>query len=99
MTKRYNLDIKIEHPGIVLCLKEQGKENCLDTVSWADKNDLSTSLLSAIDRLLKKNKIKISQLNTVNVLTDQKTFTSSRIAEAVALTARYCLTNLPDSVR
>jgi tRNA A37 threonylcarbamoyladenosine modification protein TsaB len=85
-----NLIIKVEHPKIYLILKN-GEKEVIDEVFWEDKNNLSTKLLAAIDKLLLKNKIKVTQLEKVEVETDQARYTSSRIAQAVAKTVSYCL--------
>ena len=84
------LIIKIEHPKIHLILKSKEK-SVMDEIYWEDRNDLSKTLLAAIDKLLTRNKIKVSQLEKVEVETDQARYTSSRIAQAVAKTVNYCL--------
>ncbi len=86
-----DLVIKIKGADIFVLLKnEHGK--VVDEYSWNDQNNLSTTLLDAIDKILLRNKISIEQLNNCDVESDQKTYTSTRIAETVAKTVRYCLT-------
>lgn len=84
------LTIKVEHPEICLILKV-GEGELIGKYSWEDSNDLSTKLLDAIDKLLSRNKMEITQLEKIEVETDKSRYTSSRIAKAVAKTVNYCL--------
>lgn len=88
--KKHTLIIKVEHPQVFLLLKSS-QDELVDEVFWDDKNDLSTQLLDRIDKFLAKNKIEITELEKVDVQTDQARYTSSRIARAVAKTVNYCL--------
>ena len=64
----------------------------IDEITWDDRNNLSLSLLFNIDKLLKKNKIKKEQLNNISVVSDQATYSSTRISMAIAKAGNYCLT-------
>lgn len=86
------LTIKVEHPKIFLILQSKAG-GLIDEVSWEDRNDLSLKLLDAIDKLLARNKMEVTQLEKVEVETDKARYTSSRIAKAVAKTVNYCLSS------
>ena len=75
-----------------ICLELQTGKEFIDSAKWEDNNDMSTKLLAAIDTLLKKNKIEVTELADIKVLSDQQSYTSTRIAQAVAKTVGYCLT-------
>lgn len=85
------LIIKIKGRKILLELKDS-KKILIDSFEWEDENNMSTELLSTIDTLVKRNKIGIGDLGDIKVLSDQKSYTSTRIASAVAKTVSYCLT-------
>lgn len=87
----YTITIKIDHPQISVVLKEEGKTK--DEIKWIDDSQTSIKLLSAIDKLLRKNKIKKEDIINIDVETLQTTYSSARIAEATSLVANYCLTN------
>ena len=83
------MKIIIKYPGVTLVLIDE-KE--IDRMEWKDRNDMSKKLLSAIDTLAKRNKIEIADLEKIQVDSDQQSYTSTRIAKAVAKTVGYCLT-------
>ncbi|MEA1926316.1 MAG: hypothetical protein U9M90_03700, partial [Patescibacteria group bacterium] len=70
-------------------LKDENRK--IGFVKWKDKNDMSAKLLAAIDILLKKNKLEIVDLTKINVVSDCRSYTSTRIAKAVAKTVSCCL--------
>lgn len=84
------LNISIKHPDVVVILLKGGEEK--DRISWKDENDMSRKLLAAIDTLVKRNKIVVADLEKIEVDSDQQSYTSTRIAKAVAKTVGYCLT-------
>lgn len=83
------LYIIVEHPNLIVQLKDQDK--VVDEQLWQDQNDMSQTLLANIDELLERNKLTITELETVEVETEQASFTSARIAKTVAKTLQYCL--------
>ena len=94
--EKYSIKISIDHPSVTLGLLREQK--VVDEVSWEDRNSLSVELLAAIDKLLKKNKIKKEQLNSIDVESKQSTYSSTRIAKIIAKAGCYCLTNFSSCV-
>jgi len=91
MEGRPKITITIDHPEIDLQISNaQGK--LIDSESWRDQNDMSKKLLAAIDTLLEKNKMVIADVGKIEVRSDQRSYTSTRIAKTVAKTVGYCLT-------
>ena len=84
------LTIKVEHPKIILELRD-AKGKLIDSVQWQEQNNLSTTLLDSIDKLLRKNKIEIEELKKIDVETSQARYTSARISKAVAKTVNWYL--------
>lgn len=84
------LTIEVEYPFVVLELKN-GQKEILDKIKWRENNDLSRTLLVAIDKLLAGSKMKVDQLAKIDVESQQARYTSSRISKAVAQTVDYCL--------
>lgn len=85
------LIISIDQPNITLILSRD--EQILDSMSWQDTNNLSVCLLANIDELLKRNMAAIQAVKQVEVKTDQASYTSARIAEAVAKTIELSLSS------
>lgn len=90
------LIIKIEQPQVELVLERDNK--MIDSTQWQDNNSLSVNLLAKIDALLKKNGLTVQELDKAEVQTSQDSYTSSRIARAVAKTLEFCLTNKKKSI-
>lgn len=65
-----------------LILKEK---KILDTFEWDGLYQLSETLISNIDKLLKKNKIKLKNLKEIKVIPSEQSMVGTRIAKAVAL--------------
>lgn len=84
------LKISIKHSDVIVILLKEKQE--LDRVGWKDENDMSRKLLAAIDTLVKRNKMVVADLERIEVDSDQQSYTSTRIAKAVAKTVSYCLT-------
>jgi tRNA A37 threonylcarbamoyladenosine modification protein TsaB len=79
------IQIKIENRTVELVL-QKGKQ-VLDTHKFQDEYHLSEELLPAIDRLIKKNKLKTEDISKITVKSDLgENFTTFRIAKAVANT-------------
>lgn len=83
------LIISIDQPNITLILNRDGQ--IVDSLSWEDKNNLSVNLLANIEALLKRNMSAIQTVKQIEVHTDQASYTSARIAEAVAKTVELSL--------
>lgn len=92
----FTINIIIKHPKISVILKS--KDKTLDEAKWEDNSRASVELLSNIDKILKKNKIKKEDIKNISVETLQTTYSSARIAKAISLMANYCLTNFPKHV-
>lgn len=93
----FTINIIINHPKIKVLLKSKNK--ILDEVVWEDDNRTSVKLLSGIDKILKRNKIKTEDIKNISVKTLQTTYSSARIAKAISLMANYCLTNFSKHVK
>ncbi len=91
--KKY-LQITIRHPEISLELRNEQK--MIDQAKWQDGNDTSLKLLSEIDRLLEKNRLRIQEIEKMTLSSDQSSYTASRIARTVAKTINFCLGELSD---
>ncbi len=59
---------------------------------WVEKNNMSQKLLPEIDKIIKKNKLKSSDVKRMKVKSDIPAgFTTTRIAKAVAKTFDYAI--------
>ena len=77
--------ITIKKKKIRLSLWNNKKEQ--DYKNIQDEHSLSERLLLEIDKLLKKNKLVVQEVEKVKVVTDQTdNFTTTRIAKTVANT-------------
>jgi len=78
-----NILIDIKNGEIRLYLKK--KDKIVDELSFCDERNLTEKLLPEIDKLLKRNKLDISDVVNSHVDSDQSdSFTSTRIAKTVA---------------
>jgi tRNA A37 threonylcarbamoyladenosine modification protein TsaB len=75
------IDLSKKEPKLVL--KKGRKE--IASHQWPGLYQLSETLLPQIDKLLKKNKIKLTDLKEIEVVPSKESLISSRIAKAVAL--------------
>jgi len=65
-------------------------DTVVDSVSWQNNWDLSRLLLLNIDKLLKKNGLKISDIKKFEFKNEEDTgFTTSRIGEITAKTLEF----------
>ncbi len=87
-----NILIKINHPQVVVCLRDSSEKE-RDQTAWEDQNNLSVRLLGEIDELLRKNDLSVQDLEKVEVETEEKSFTSARIARVTAAGINFCLLN------
>ncbi|MFH1367320.1 MAG: hypothetical protein ABIH38_05060 [Patescibacteria group bacterium] len=77
------LIIDLSKPEPKLILKDGRKE--IASHSWAGLCQLSETLISEIDKFLKKNKVSLDDLGKIEVVESKDSMVSTRIAQAVAL--------------
>ncbi len=77
---------------IQVILKKESKK--IDQISLKDNKDLSFSLLTAIDKILKRNKINYRKISKIEAKTTKTRLTSARIIKTVVKTGNYCLTKI-----
>ena len=78
-----NLIIDLSGQEIKLVLKRGNKK--IASHSWTGLYQLSETLISEIDKFLKKNKVKLEDIGGVEVVPSKESLVSTRIAKAVAL--------------
>ena len=77
------LVIDLSGKQIKLILKQGNKE--IANHKWVGLFQLSETLILEIDKFLKKNKIKLENINKIKVIDSKESMVSTRIAKAVAL--------------
>jgi tRNA A37 threonylcarbamoyladenosine modification protein TsaB len=86
------IQIKIENRTVELVL-QKGKQ-VLDTHKFPDEYHLSEELLPEIDKLIRKNKLKLDDIEKITVKSDLgENFTTYRIAKTVAKSWTWAGTN------
>jgi len=75
------IDLSKKEPSLIL---KQGQKK-IASHQWAGLYRLSETLLSNIDKFLKKNKIKLIDIKEIKVVPSEESLISTRIAKAVAL--------------
>lgn len=68
-----------------LCLIIERNKKEIAVHQWDGLYQLSETLLSELDKFLKKNKIKLSDIKKYKVIPSEKSIVSTRIAKAVIL--------------
>lgn len=82
------IEIKLDKRVVEVSLND-GKK-LLDRVSFAEKGDLTEKMLPLINRLIKKNKFQIQDIQKMVVESDLKEpFTSYRILKTIERTFNY----------
>lgn len=82
--------LKIDINSFKITLLLFAEEKLLDKVDWEDKNNLSESLLIQIDSLLRKNELRVADIDQFSVSSDQQDgYTTTRIAQTVADTLNF----------
>lgn len=77
------LVIKIDDSKVFLILKKENSKQA--SLSWKNDNNLSRLLLVNLDKLLKKEGLKIEDVQKVKVDSNlSESYTSNRIANSVA---------------
>ena len=77
------LIIDLSKKQVELVLKE-GNRN-IASHKWAGLYNLSETLIPEIDKLLKKNKVKLDDVKKIEVIDSEESMVGTRIAKAVAL--------------
>jgi len=77
------LTIDLSKEKLCLILKQKGKEIAVH--QWDGLYQLSETLLDELNKFLKKNKIKLSDIKKYKVIPSEKSIISTRIARAVVL--------------
>jgi len=75
------IDLSKEEPALIL---KKGRKK-IASHQWAGLYQLSETLLLEIDKFLKKNKIKLTELKDIKIIPSKESLVSTRIAKAVAL--------------
>jgi len=75
------IDLSKKEPELIL---KKGREETASQ-QWPGLYQLSETILPQIDKLLKKNKIKLVDLKEIKVIPSKESLVSTRIAKAVAL--------------
>jgi tRNA A37 threonylcarbamoyladenosine modification protein TsaB len=75
------IDLSQKEPNLVL---KQGRRK-ITSYQWTGLYQLSETLISEIDKLLKKNQLKPADLKEIKVVPSKESLVSTRIAKAVAL--------------
>lgn len=83
------LKIIVKYPRVGLILEKNGK--LIEEIFWEDKNDISNQLLTQINELLGKNNLTVQDLAQVSTVSNQKSYTASRIARTITKTINFCL--------
>jgi len=84
------LEFSVNEREIFLKLKKGLKT--VDELKWKDENNLSLSLLSNLDKLLKRNSINAMDLKRSDVNIIGAGLSTERIMTTVSKTVNYCLT-------
>jgi len=75
------IDLSKKEPSLIL---KQGRKK-ITRHQWPGLYQLSETLISEIDRFLKKNKVKLTDIKEIKVVPSKESMVSTRIAKAVAL--------------
>jgi len=75
------IDLSKKEPSLVL--KDGNKK--IASHDWTGLYQLSETLLPEIDKFLKKNKVKLDQIEDIKVIPSEESLVSTRIAKATAL--------------
>ncbi len=75
------IDLSKKEPSLLL---KQGRKK-IASHHWTGLYQLSETLISEIDKFLKKNKVKLAEIKEIKVVPSKESLISTRIAKAVAL--------------
>lgn len=85
------LAIKTDQPQAELKLLEAASGGIVDEISWQAHRELSDTILTNIDRLLKNNNHALNDVTALIVFEGPGSFTGLRIGISVANTLSYAL--------
>ena len=86
------LAIKTDQPKACIALHRiEPKQDCLDEITWQAHRELSATLLSKVEELLKRNNFVWSDISGVIVYKGPGSFTGLRIGVSVANAIAYSL--------
>jgi len=75
------IDLSKKEPSLFL---RQGRKK-IASHQWTGLYQLSETLISEIDKFLRKNKVKLAKIKDIKVVPSKESLISTRIAKAVAL--------------
>jgi len=75
------INLSKKEPSLIL---KQGRKK-ISSHQWPGLYQLSETILPAIDKFLKKNKVKLAEIKEIKVVPSKESLISTRIAKAVAL--------------
>ncbi|MBL7155236.1 MAG: hypothetical protein ISS88_01900 [Candidatus Portnoybacteria bacterium] len=75
------IDLSKKEPALIL---KQGQKK-IASHRWAGLYQLSETLISEIDKFLKKNKVGLVEIKDIKVVPSKESMVSTRIAKVVAL--------------
>jgi len=85
-----HLELYLTQDIALLYLKD--KKKIIDSSIWLENNNLSQKLLSEIDKIIRKNKLKKEDIQKIEVKSDIPVgYTTTRIAETVAKTYNFAV--------
>ncbi len=84
--KRGEIELKlVEGPDFIEDPRRQGRRDkkCIDSLTFDFESNLDSVLISAVDKILKRNKIETLSLKSVKILGDiQESSSANRIVQA-----------------
>lgn len=89
-----NLVIDLSQKGVLLILKQSGKE--IARRNWGDHLKLEQDLVKEIDKMLRKNKLTLGDVKAIKVIPSKESLVSTRIAKATVLGLKVEVTPFKD---
>ena len=87
------IEIKIENNLVEISLKDKSK--VLDKIGFPEAHNLSEKLLATIDRLIAKNKLRVSDIKKLEFNSDvPNSYTTFRIVSAVKKAFNWAVVNM-----
>lgn len=82
------IEIKLKERVIEIYLKE--KRKVLDMLTFPEQGDLTEKLLLLVDKIIKKNKLQLKDIQKITTKSDLKeNFTSYRILKTIEKTFNF----------
>ena len=86
----YTLSICLKFNQAEITIYQDGKK--IQKVSWQDKQDLDQKLLRELDKILKRSKIKITDLKEIKFsATEDTSITARNIGQATVKSLNFAL--------